>query len=153
MRYLSFAIVLLFLLTACQRYTIGAENAAPRVVSSATEIRTLGLSAETRSGEETAQSVEGSGELPEIANAKQLVEGAFANARGSRAEREEAAVQLESARETLQVLAESGTISHWENLEEEFEVATEKVREGTNDAPNALYRLLEGLKEATTPRE
>jgi hypothetical protein len=161
-RLLSIAIALLFLLTACQRYTIGAENAAPRVVSGATEIRTIGQSAEAEHGEEVAHSeetalteegseeamAEHGEELPEITGAKQLIEGIFTHVRGSRAAREEAAMQLESAQESLHMLYESGAILHWEELEEGFHTTIEKVREGTNDAPNALHRLLAHLDEA-----
>jgi hypothetical protein len=143
-RLLSIAIGLLFLLTACQRYTIGAENAAPRVVSGATEVR---RAAEGEHAGEEAMA-EASEELPEISGAKQLIEGIFTHVRGSKAVREEAALQLESARENLHALSETGAISHWEELEEGFHTAIEKVREGTNDAPNALHRLLEHLDEA-----
>jgi Ni,Fe-hydrogenase III large subunit len=143
-RLLSIATALLFLLTACQRYTIGAENAAPRVVSGATEVRRT-TQGESASGDATAQASE---ELPEITSAKQLIEGIFTHVRGSQAVREEAALQLESAQASLQPLSESGTILHWEELEEGFHTAIEKVREGTNDAPNALHRLLEHLDEA-----
>lgn len=153
MRLLAIAIALLLLLTACQRYTIGAENAAPRVVSGATEIRTVGQTSETGHSEEGEHSeeeamAEHSEELPEIASAKQLIEGIFTHVRGSKTTREEAALQLESAQESLHMLSESGAISHWEELEEGFHTTIEKVREGTNDAPNALHRLLEHLDEA-----
>jgi hypothetical protein len=169
-RLLFIAIGLLFLLTACQRYTIGAENAAPRVVSGATELRTVGQTFEGEHSEEaspeaTAESGtnepvtnelgtnelgtnEHSEELPEITSAKQLIEGIFTHVRGSKAVREEAALQLESAQESLHMLSESGAISHWEELEEGFHTTIEKVREGTNDAPNALHRLLEHLDKA-----
>jgi hypothetical protein len=154
-RLLSIAIVSLLLLTACQRYTIGAENAAPRVVSGATEIRTVGQSSESDHSEEGSQEAtaepgmaEHSEEIPEISSAKQLIEGIFTQVRGSKAAREEAALQLESAQENLHALSETGAISHWEELEEGFHTAIEKVREGTNDAPNALHRLFEHLDEA-----
>lgn len=150
MRLLSIAIALLLLLPACQRYTIGAENAAPRVVSGATEIRTVGQSSEAGHSEEGSEEAmaEHSEDLPEITSAKQLIEGIFAQVRGNKAVREEAAMQLESVQESLHMLSESGAISHWEELEEGFHTAIEKVREGTNDAPNALHRLLADLDEA-----
>jgi hypothetical protein len=140
MRLLALGLVL-FLLTACQRYTIGAANAAPRVVSGVTDVRSDHL------GEGTEEMTTQPLALPELESARVAVTEAFAVRRGSQAAREEAATKLESAREALKPLSESGTIAHWDELDESFAVAIEKIREGTNDAPNALNRLIVQLEE------
>jgi hypothetical protein len=177
MRLLSLFVVLL-LLSGCQRYTIGAANAAPQIVSGNTDVRVEDsleaedthseTSQETDHGDasldeaahsETDQSETEHGEtehgetkhsaaLPEVDSAVAAVQEAFAHVRGSRLARHEAAEGLETARMTLEKLAETGAISHWESLNEYFETAVEKVTEGTNDAPNALNHLLEKLEKA-----
>jgi hypothetical protein len=188
MRLLSLFLVLL-LLSGCQRYTIGAANAAPQIVSGNTDVRVEDslvaqdtahseTSQETDHGDasldeaahsETDQSETEHGEtehsetehsetehsetvhsaaLPEVDSAVAAVQEAFAHVRGSRLARHEAAEGLETARMTLEKLAETGAISHWESLNEYFETAVEKVTEGTNDAPNALNHLLEKLEKA-----
>ncbi len=164
MRLLSL-LLLLLLLTGCQRYTIGAENAAPRVVSANIETavveqaeagdHSVAISEETHTeGEAHTTSEAHSGSethsalLPEIESALGVVQESFAHVRGSRTARHEAAESLETARQSVYALYEAGTISHGSELDEYFEVAIEKVLEGTNDAPNALTRLTEKLEKA-----
>jgi hypothetical protein len=183
MRFSGFLLVLL-LVTGCQRYTIGAANAAPRVVSGnaetaetgdhataeahsdetsdAAHAEDTGHSADTAStdaahtedaghSEDMASSEDaahGGASIPELDNALVVVQESFAHARGSKAARHEAAQGLETAREALHAVAETGAISHWEDLDHYFETAIEKVVEGTNDAPNALNRLLVKLEKA-----
>lgn len=171
MRLFVILITLLLLMTGCSRYTIGAENAAPRVVSGNAEMtvaehseagaetseeadhsasETVDQSGEAGHSEEVDQSGEAdhSASLPELDTAMSVVRESFAHVRGSRTARHEAATQLETTREALHKLSETGAISHWSELDEHFEVAIEKVLEGTNDAPNALNRLLTHLEEA-----
>jgi hypothetical protein len=153
-------VTLIFLLTACQRYTIGAENAAPRVVSGDESVE-YGSVWDTAQADELAPHAtpnetvvedpaeeEHSTSLPELDAAKAIVRESFAVVRGGMAARREAAERLTATKESLKALYDSGAISHWEELEEAFYVATNKVREGTNDAPNALNRLLKHLDEA-----
>jgi hypothetical protein len=182
MRFLGF-LLLLLLVTGCQRYTIGAENSAPRVVSGNADTadhaaETSGhatTAAETSDAahsetseadtdathvedsghsEDTAQAEAGQVEethgasIPELDNALLVVQESFAHVRGSKAVRHEAAEGLETARKALHTVAETGAISHWEDLDHYFETAIEKVTEGTNDAPNALNRLLVKLEKA-----
>jgi hypothetical protein len=163
MRFLSFLLVL-FLLAGCQRYTIGAANSAPRVVSGNAEAAdhaadTGDHATEETHAEETADAEHStdvehsedaahSASIPELENALVVVQESFAHVRGSRAARHEAAEHLETAREALGAVAETGAISHWEDLDHYFETAIEKVVEGTNDAPNALERLLGKLGKA-----
>jgi hypothetical protein len=167
-RLFIIVITLLLLTTGCSRYTIGAENAAPRVVSGNAEMAMAehseaGAGAETseeadhnsaledtdHSGEAAhSEEVDHSASLPELDTAMGVVRESFAHVRGSRTARHEAATQLETTREALHTLSETGAISHWSELDEHFEVAIEKVLEGTNDAPNALNRLLTHLEEA-----
>jgi hypothetical protein len=177
MRLLSF-LLLLVLLVGCQRYTIGAANAAPRVVghadanhseAGATEMAEEGHAAEaeghssedaghtetaehseeaTHAETDTAHADEKHAMLPELENALVVIEESFAHTRGSRAARHEAAESLEAARASLHTVAETGAISHWEDLDHYFETAIEKVTEGTNDAPNALHHLAEKLEKA-----
>ncbi len=157
-------------MTGCSRYTVGAANAAPRVVSGAegvvedtehaaeeaTPTETVVGEQGATSSDEAAQATEEthadtaehSTSIPELDNAMIVVRETFAHVRGSRAARHEAAEELETIRTALATVAETGAISHWESLNEHFEVATEKVLEGTNDAPNALNGLLEHLEEA-----
>jgi hypothetical protein len=138
-RLLPIVITLVLLLTACQRYNIGAENAAPRVVSGASNTRTLGLSAEA------AEATPADGAtLPEVESARLVVQEAFGSVRGTRAARLEMSERLAASRDALQAVYES---DHWPELGEGFAVAIEKVREGTNDAPNALERLLHHLED------
>lgn len=170
-------LLLLLLLTACSRYTIGAENAAPRVVSGAEGVEygsvwdteqandhaaqedhtsTADHSAETDHSAEADHATEGthadtdahSAPLPEVDNAMTVVREAFTHVRGSRAARQAAAESLEFARQSVYALYEAGTISHGSELDEYFEMAIEKVNEGTNDAPNALNNLLGKLEKA-----
>lgn len=158
MRFLSF-VVLMLLMTGCARYTIGAENAAPRVVSGEVKM----TEAAGSHGEEATHSAEGeqseamqaeahdaehSVMLPELESAMTVVRGAFDDLRGSKTARHEAAETLEAARQSVYALYEAGTISHGSELDEYFETAIEKVAEGTNDAPNALTRLIEKLEKA-----
>jgi hypothetical protein len=168
-RLLAILITLIFLLTACQRYTIGAANSAPRVVSGnesveygsvwdteqadelapgATHNETVVGGDSEEHSESTEAAEEHSASVPEIDNARLVIREAFSVVRGSVAARRETADTLHAVQESLHMLSESGTISHWEELEESFHTAIEKVREGTNDAPNALNRLLADLDEA-----
>jgi hypothetical protein len=156
-------VTLIVLLTACQRYTIGAANSAPRVVSGAESVE-YGSVWDTAQADELAphatpnetvvedhaeaDTEEHSTSLPELDSAKTVVRETFAVVRDSRAARHEAAETLHMVQESLHALSETGAISHWEELQEGFHTAIEKVREGTNDAPNALNRLLEHLEEA-----
>jgi Na+-transporting methylmalonyl-CoA/oxaloacetate decarboxylase gamma subunit len=146
-RLLSILITLVCLMTACQRYAIGAENSAPQVVTGVTEVVSE-HSAEASATEASAETMVEHSTIPELDSARLVVQEAFGSARGSRAARAEASERLETARETLHTLSESGALAHWPELDEGFEIAIEKVREGTNDAPNALERLLVHLEEA-----
>jgi hypothetical protein len=92
-------LLLLLLMTGCSHYTIGAANAAPRVVSGETGIRSDHLSEHT--GEEHTEEM---ATLPELDSARLVVQEAFAVVRGSKAAREEAATSLETTRETLHTL-------------------------------------------------
>jgi hypothetical protein len=154
-------LLVLTLLAGCQRYTIGAANAAPRVVSGTAELaETSDHSMAETHAEETADAehsaevghtedaAHSSASIPELDNALVIVQESFTHVRGSKVERHEAAEHLETAREALHVVAETGAISHWEDLDHYFETAIEKVTEGTNDAPNALHRLLGKLEKA-----
>jgi uncharacterized membrane protein YccC len=164
-RLLAILVALIVLLTACQRYNIGAANSAPRVVSGNQSVE-YGSIWDTRQGQELvpeavhdetvvsenpgehAATEEHSPSIPEIENARSVIREAFTVVRDGMAARREAAERLEAAQESLRALSETGAISHWSELEEGFHTATKKVREGTNDAPNALNRLLEHLDEA-----
>jgi hypothetical protein len=176
MRLIGLLLIVL-LLTGCQRYTIGAANSAPRVVSGNAEMAddhtsTAETHAEETHAEETAASADHSGDteghseataqadaghsqgthssvsIPELESALVVVQESFSHVRGSVAVRHEAAESLETARAALHTVAETGAISHWEDLDHYFETAIEKVAEGTNDAPNALNRLLAKLEKA-----
>jgi hypothetical protein len=165
-RLLVILMILIFLLTACQRYTIGAANSAPRVVSGNESVE-YGSVWDTEQAEELAPEVthnetvvdenpdehsdatqEHTSSIPELDNARLVIREAFRVVRGSMAARREAAENLHAVQESLHALAETGAISHWSELEEGFHTTIEKVREGTNDAPNALNRLLEDLDKA-----
>jgi hypothetical protein len=137
-RLLPIVITLVLLLTACQRYNIGAENAAPRVVSGTSNARTLEHSAD-------AAEVTPATTLPEVESARLVVQEAFGSVRGTRAARLEMSERLAASGDALQAVYAS---DHWSELGEGFAVAIEKVREGTNDAPNALERLLHHLEES-----
>jgi hypothetical protein len=189
MQLLGLLLVLL-LLSGCQRYTIGAANSAPRVVSGNVEMAetddhtsTAETHAEETHAQETVASTDHSADMasseeathaeeaghseataqpdaehsqethssvsiPELDSALVVVQESFAHVRGSTAVRHEAAESLETARAALHTVAETGAISHWEDLDHYFETAIEKVAEGTNDAPNALNRLLAKLEKA-----
>jgi hypothetical protein len=182
MRILALAV--LVLLSGCQRYTIGAANSAPRVVSGGESVE-YGTVWDTAQADELApeaahnetvvaeheESVsedhtasdahatesdhtadhdtgDHSTTIPEVDSAMTVIRESFAHVRGSRAARHEAAQALETSREALHAVAETGAISHWEDLDHYFETAIEKVSEGTNDAPNTLNHLLEKLEKA-----